>query len=222
MKLNWIIFFLMLYSCKEIKEYPDKFTIKQIAERILQKEYDSKIIVDSTKNIKFIKGHFTNQDKEECLAILPSINPWGRVNINPILLFEKIKDTWTYANWCYLQADSVSIIDIDNDKIQEILLYFTTMGAGRFVEDFALISLKNNQEKTLYENESIDESMERDPIAWADNDTISVKYEIQFIDRDKDGKKEIIEKKIIGFRDKVINDSLVEKFVQQTNVIKLK
>ena len=218
----WIIFIFVFFSCKVKNEYPDKLTIKQIIDPILQKKYGDDVLTDTTNKINYFKGHFTNKEKDECLVMLSSINTWGHIYVRPLLLFENSKNEWKFSNWYNLDADSVLVIDINNDKINEIFLSFTSFSTGRLFLDQKLISLKDQKEKILYKSESIDDFMSKDPMVWKYNDTISNIYEIQFVDNENDGKKEIIEKRSIGFRDKVIKDSLIEKYTESTKIINIK
>jgi hypothetical protein len=213
--LSWLILILALYSCKDIKVYPDKLTITRIADSILKKCWAAD---DTTKKIKFIKGHFTDQNSEECLALIPMIDLH---HITPIL-FNKISDDWKYANWFWLETDSLSVVDIDNDNINEILLYFARYDSGMPEYFQSLISLKDKKVKYLYKNEGFYDNHFVYPFKDAGNHTISVKYLLKIEDRDNDGKKEIEEKKTIGYPDKVVNEKLILKFIVQTKIIKIK
>jgi hypothetical protein len=84
----WIIFIFVFFSCKVKNEYPDKLTIKQIIDPILQKKYGDDVLTDTTNKINYFKGHITNKEKDECLVMLSSINTWGHNYVRPLLLFE--------------------------------------------------------------------------------------------------------------------------------------
>jgi hypothetical protein len=219
----WIILIILVNSCSYNIDYPDKSTIKKVLDPILKEECGSKIVTDTAKKINYFKGHFTNNEIDECLVVLSSINVWGYINVRPILLFENSIIGWKFSNWIILDADSALVSDVNGDNINEIFLRFTSFGSGRTFIDQKLISIKNKKEKIICKIEGFDDSNRKENLnEWKETDTISNIYEVTIIDNDNDEKKEIVEKRRIGFKDKIIKDSLVQKFTEITQIRHIK
>lgn len=171
--------------------------------------------------LRFIKDKFTANNRPECLVIVP-------VEAGPyyiewlVLMYKNPGGYWTYANWFRDNQNRIDLIDIDNDGIKEIIAENTGMAQGYIDENYWLISLKNETEEILYQNESFDYSAGAFVQDKKIGDIISKTIEVNYIDLNNDGIKEIIELAATGlFQYYSENEGVDLKYTKEKNTYHL-
>ncbi len=104
--------------------------------------------------------------------------------------FDKI---WRFKNkLCGTDAIYHSIVDVDNDNVNEVMIVSWGIAQGYIYMNHQLISLKNFNKNILYGNSGFDANSHD---FWDYPDSISTLYSVMLVDVDSDGILEIKEKK---------------------------
>jgi hypothetical protein len=148
-----IFIFSILISCKnKINEPPYDLYWKTINDSLSYSRTNLKnnsITLDTNSQFKVIYGHFTSKTKEECL-LQRSFIRFGGDKFTAACLFSIENNKWICRR--FLCKDSIWLMDVDKDNINEIFYYEDEFGFGSVERVYLLISYKNNIFKTLFED----------------------------------------------------------------------
>ncbi len=107
-------------------------------------------------------------------------------------------------------------MDCDSDGIKEVIIEGGGMGQGYLFTSYTLLSLKNDKETVLYKNEAEDGSAGAYVMNKKVGEEVSKKIDVVYVDKDKDGKAELIETTTIGvFQSYTEKGGVKEKYTKQ-------
>lgn len=179
-----------------------------------------------TKEPFFIFDSFTQQNAEECLVIYPYPYPYGarRRYIGLILLGKNMNNEWKARKWKSEGGTEITLTDVNQDGIQEIIIKNSNYGQGSLQEEYILLSLIDNKEKVLYENHSYNSVDFHNSNNLSLGDEVVKEVEVSY-KKGKDGSIRILQKTKIGsvvyLDKKAVSDMLEYEIIEETIPLKI-
>ncbi len=209
-------------------KWPDENMVYNDLQTIIQSDSD---FVEDYKvkklpeKAQYFLGSFTEKHKKECLVLLPPVISCPRSNCNAVLLYLKTEAGWRYEDWYALYMNDhedekiMKILDVDADSLLEVFFSYAITGTGIYGTGYNLISLKNLEEKMLYQNEGLDFSSARDVSTWKKGEIVSTIYQISFVEGEN---HHLIlkENKITNLFEKLNGDSILTRRIGKNRKIR--
>jgi hypothetical protein len=195
---------------EEIGDYPSKELVWKATELICKELERENMLSDyhPVKGLRYVPGKFSGFQREECFAICNMRRETGSAAPEQcfVMLFYKTGlGQWKRGNFWEI-TQQVKFEDLNNDGLPELICYGEWVSRG-YGEQTDIYSAKMDVKTRIYSNYVHNDDSWNE---WKVGDVIETKYEISFIDTNRDGIMEIQEKKIVGILESMPDFSVLD------------
>jgi len=205
----------LIDSDKNNLPYNEYWKVLNDSLKFTLKNNKNDILLDTLKDFKIIKGHFTSMDKDE-LILERTFRSRRGSTFDAACLFAFEDSKWEFKR--FICKDSIAYVDIDQDGTYELFITDILVGFGCTEINTKIISFKNNISKILFENESSDCHFSTGAFTISKSgDTIVNIAKYEFIEKDKNKPFKLKETKKIGIKKGISKNK--EKLVIEYSIV---